>query len=873
MAIKDGDIELIRALLKEQKRINNGESKRPSLPQSTLSNVGTGVFNKYQFGFKTRAVSLARGGKEGNNAFTKDSGLSSGYYFDVNSFLNNDPTWEVTQQFIMAGEMHESSLNDYVWLMTRRGNVDLLTSRNKKDGPTLIQRLFDNMGYGFNRYHHLALEKDIEGKINKMSMLKKPHTNKGICPLHIACINPDITVLRKFYSANPDYSAADMDQRKLIHYAAANPTDVALKFLVSKGIPINDKDNQNTTPLMIACQLGRVDNVKFLVQEQSKQIEDLDQNDEDYHLMKTSSDFINTYGPYHTYPIHYAVESGSFECVKALVDGAKGNINLEVRNTAGQTPLAFACMHGYYEIAKYLLDKGASVHETKKTKKNALIIAAQNGHIHIVSLLLRYGIHPDMPDSSGNTACHYAAGYGWLNVLRFLISNGADPDFKNEWNSTPAMIAMLKNHFGCLDYLMELENVDKSMVDNEGRTVISQLCQRYSKDTLEQIMYMDKFKQLDYNMKDANGWTCLHFLVANTIADHEVQQEVNKQLQKKKAELEKKHGRSVSQDPAPAFNNFTHKRNASKPRPVKMARKAMPSRNFAAAKTSAFGMNQNDDEDDDNPDTFKAYFEYSNIKHREMFKKTRIELENQLIECADYLYKKGVTKDSITFDGHTMFELALSNSNLILAQWLFDKGISSISKDDFVKEEAQNAYNQVSFLFSLNRYMAEIDYEPIFKLLIKELDKETLRYLLDQRSNEMNPIIYLVKNPPYKNYNYSEKVVERENKIYQKHLDLLLEMAKECDFDVGVQMRFNKQNAYQYPNITNEKLDAMFEEVNEAKYDKRVNGFGLFDLSMNTDPVYVQDTCTLNTYAMGDVKSNLLHSLIAQATDESAILS
>lgn len=52
--------------------------------------------------------------------------------------------------------------------------------------------------------------------------------------------------------ANPEYSAADDEQRKLIHYAAANPTSAALEFLISKGIPANDKDMKMMTPLMIA---------------------------------------------------------------------------------------------------------------------------------------------------------------------------------------------------------------------------------------------------------------------------------------------------------------------------------------------------------------------------------------------------------------------------------------------------------------------------------------------------------------------------------------------------------------------------------------------------------------------------------------------
>jgi ankyrin repeat protein len=120
-------------------------------------------------------------------------------------------------------------------------------------------------------------------------------------------------VLRKFYTANPDISVADMDQRKLIHYAAANKTDVALSFLLSKGANLNDKDMRGTTPLMIACELGRIENVQFLLKEQKRLLENLDPNDEDYMLMKKTTDIVNTYGPLHQFPIHFAIKSGSVE--------------------------------------------------------------------------------------------------------------------------------------------------------------------------------------------------------------------------------------------------------------------------------------------------------------------------------------------------------------------------------------------------------------------------------------------------------------------------------------------------------------------------------------------------------------------------------
>lgn len=290
---------------------------------------------------------------------------------------------------------------------------------------------------------------------------------------------------------------------------------------------------------------------------------------------------------------------------------------------------------GHYEIAKYLLSKGASVHETKKQKKGPLIWAAQNGHIHIVSLLLRHGIHPDSPDSSGNTAAHYAAGYGWLNVLKFLIENGAHPDIKNDWNSTPAMIAMLKNHFGCLDYLMGLKEVDKSMVDNEGRSVISQLCMGFTKDTINQIKYMDKFKSIDYNLKDGNGWTCMHFLASNQIQQHIITKEVNQLLVEEKSKLEKKFGRSLSE---PAQRSGIVKR-AVKMNQIKPSRFLVPCKtpSMIHSKRPAFACSaepedNNDEDDDNNIQSFSVNYDWNNVKHRKLYKQVRDQYEDQLID-------------------------------------------------------------------------------------------------------------------------------------------------------------------------------------------------------------------------------------------------
>lgn len=86
-------------------------------------------------------------------------------------------------------------------------------------------------------------------------------------------------------------------------------------------------------------------------------------------------------------------------------------------------------------------------------------------------MLLKTGIHPDCPDSSNSTPLHYAAAFGWLHVVKLLVDSGAKIDSINDWNTTPAILAMLKHRFGVLDYLLELDTSNKELIDIEGKTV------------------------------------------------------------------------------------------------------------------------------------------------------------------------------------------------------------------------------------------------------------------------------------------------------------------------------------------------------------------------------------------------------------------
>lgn len=76
---------------------------------------------------------------------------------------------------------------------------------------------------------------------------------------------------------------------------------------------------------------------------------------------------------------------------------------------------------------------------------------------------MRFGVNPNYKDMSENSAVHYACAYGWQHIVKYLIEvAGADPNCVNEWKMSPILIAMLKGHFGIVDYMVNLKQINAS---------------------------------------------------------------------------------------------------------------------------------------------------------------------------------------------------------------------------------------------------------------------------------------------------------------------------------------------------------------------------------------------------------------------------
>ena len=155
---------------------------------------------------------------------------------------------------------------------------------------------------------------------------------------------------------------------------------------------------------------------------------------------------------------------GHFEIVKLFVDEfnadihMKGSVMIEDNNNEiveEATPLWAAAKSGNLKIVETLIQKGANVNATTKTKSTPLRAACFNGHLDVVQLLIKEGADVSIANVCGNTCLMVASFNGYLEIVKFLIQSGADINSKEIDDWTALQIAVRNGHFETVKFLIQ----------------------------------------------------------------------------------------------------------------------------------------------------------------------------------------------------------------------------------------------------------------------------------------------------------------------------------------------------------------------------------------------------------------------------------
>jgi len=122
-----------------------------------------------------------------------------------------------------------------------------------------------------------------------------------------------------------------------------------------------------------------------------------------------------------------AIDAGDLQQVENLYDQVP-NAHELTDQTWGESLLHRACFSGSHNIVQFLLSKNFNVHQQGTScNSTPLHSAAAGGHTEVARLLLEAGASPNAVTTNNLTPIYSAASRGHAEVVKLLVANGGDP--------------------------------------------------------------------------------------------------------------------------------------------------------------------------------------------------------------------------------------------------------------------------------------------------------------------------------------------------------------------------------------------------------------------------------------------------------------
>jgi ankyrin repeat protein len=295
----------------------------------------------------------------------------------------------------------------------------------------------------------------------------------GATPLSEAAVVGNVQVIRKLLNAGADVESANGDGQTALMILARTSNVEAAKLLISKRANVNAVEQwRGQTPLMWAAAEAQPAMVKLLVEHGAKV--DARSNVNHWERQVTAEPRMQARPSGGFTALLYAARKGCLECAKILV---KAGADKDLPDPDNVTPLLLATLNFNFDIAAFLVQKGANVNKWDTWGRSPLYAAVdmntlptggradrpsldKTTGLDLIRILLEAGANPNLqlklfPPyrslrddrgadtllSVGTTPLIRAAKAGDIEAMKLLIAHGANLDLPTATGITPLMAA------------------------------------------------------------------------------------------------------------------------------------------------------------------------------------------------------------------------------------------------------------------------------------------------------------------------------------------------------------------------------------------------------------------------------------------------
>eukprot|EP01080_Neovahlkampfia_damariscottae_P000843 gene843-9092_t len=372
------------------------------------------------------------------------------------------------------------------------GFLESFSSQSSLDYKKSIMAYFESKGTPARDLNQLAIYSISKGEVHiarelleqKIISIDTRDPSSGIHLLHLAC-NSESFKFIKFLLENGSkkyINAVDNDGWTPLFFASIIGNPLIIKLLIDNGADINRIDLAKRTPLHMMAKSGKSDAILFLLSQKGLNVNPQTtfgytplflgvKSSEVVKALLTSND-IDIDLPDHKghTPLQFAIQKNEIDSIKYLVNAGA---NLNSKDSNGFTPLHFAISTKKEDIALLLIKLGADIKAKDNDGQTPLHISLSSNFPDLFRELVELGENPNIYDPYfKNYPIQYAAGSGLHLLLDVFIESNSDLNIETEsfpWErnqSTPLMNAIANGH---TDFVKKLLQVGKCDVNRHEK--------------------------------------------------------------------------------------------------------------------------------------------------------------------------------------------------------------------------------------------------------------------------------------------------------------------------------------------------------------------------------------------------------------------